>query len=88
MSPNLKLVVLGIDGVVPDPREGVLGESCEGVDQVSVLSLIEEVHEVLDFGDLLGRKFLDLLDEGFLQRASGSGHFFFESMRCVERGGR
>ena len=63
-SPNLKPVVFGIVRVVPDLAERILGELRGSVRDDSVLvAHLEEVYEVLDFGDLLRREGPDLVDE-------------------------
>ena len=63
-SPKSKLVIDGVFGVVPDPCEGLFGKLRGGSGQKHVGPLVaQELDEILDFVDLLGRKGLDLLDE-------------------------
>lgn len=64
MSPSSKLVVGAIGGVGPDFGERALREFGGGPCQPTVrLALAEELDEILDLGNPVGRKFLDLCHE-------------------------
>ena len=56
-SPNSSPVIVGVVGVVPDPGEGGLGEPRRGVREAPLLvAQAQEVDEVLDLGQPLGRE--------------------------------
>ena len=64
MWPNSKLVVGGIDPVVPHAAEGRLRHLQGGAAKLLVLVFLpEEVDEVLHLGQLLGRKLTELVVE-------------------------
>lgn len=71
MSPNSKLVVDGISGVVPDSSEGALGEFARRPCEKSVLlALAKEFDEILNLSNAGRRQFVDLCQEGSYRRST------------------
>src|SRR5690606_10539856 len=70
-SPNSKLVIVGVVGVIPDLGERILGEPGGGLVEASVLvAQAKEVDEILDLGEALGGERAELLEELFLVGAA------------------
>src|SRR2546428_6094381 len=65
MAPNLEPVVGGIRRSAPDLREHLFRHPVRGVCQPTILlALAQEVDEVLDLGNFLGRKVAHLPKDG------------------------
>src|SRR5690606_20767917 len=70
-SPNSKLVIVGVVGIVPDLGEGLLGEPGGGLGEAAVLvAAAEEGDDVLDSGEALGGERSEFLEELFLVGAA------------------